>query len=256
MVRRVASQQTKNEIDSQFTFMILEICIDSYASALAAKNGGADRLELCSALAVGGTTPSSSLVEQCVNELGMPSMMMIRPHDGGFVYSEHDLCTMIGSIEVAKSIGVQGVVFGVLTSDRKIDTETCRRLLEHCNGLETTFHRAIDVAEDPLTSLAAVESLGFDRVLTSGQQRTAIEGADLIRKMVHQSNSIKILAGSGVNADNVADLISQAGVREVHASASNLSSESQTQGDVTFGDGRRVTCETIVAQLKNSLSDF
>lgn len=236
--------------------MILEICIDSYASALAAKNGGADRLELCNALAVGGTTPGSSLVEQCVNELGMPSMMMIRPHGGGFVYSEGDLRTMIGSIKVAKSIGVQGVVFGALTSDQEIDVETCRRLLEHCNGLETTFHRAIDVAVDPLDSLATIESLEFDRVLTSGQQPTAIEGADLIRQMVDQSSDIKIVAGSGVNADNVADLISQTGTHEVHASASNLSSEPQTQGKVTFGDGRRVTCKTKVAQLKKNLSEF
>ncbi len=234
--------------------MLLEICIDSLASARAARNGGADRLEVCSALAVGGTTPSTSLVEHCVNELGMPSMIMIRPHDGGFVYSEDDLRTMIGSIRVAKSLGIQGVVFGALTPDRKIDLESCKRLLEHSDGLEVTFHRAIDVAADPLDALAAIEQLGFSRVLTSGQNSTAIEGAGVIRQMVQQSTVIKVLAGSGVNASNVTELIKQTGVQEVHASASITTSEAQTQGAVSFGSHRSVTCEDKVRQIKANLT--
>ena len=233
--------------------ILLEICIDSYASALAAKIGGADRLEICSALAIGGTTPSSSLVEQCVNEIEMPSMMMIRPHDGGFVYSDDDLRVMIGSIGVAKSIGVQGIVFGALTEDRRIDVESCKRLLEQTEGLETTFHRAIDVAIEPLDALATIEQLGFDRVLTSGQSSTAIEGANLIQQMVQQSSTIKILAGSGVNAANVSELVQRTGVSEVHASASVGISETQTQGEVSFGENRRTTCEDKVRNIKRNL---
>ena len=234
--------------------MLLEICIDSYASALAAKNGGADRLEICSALAVGGTTPSTSLVERCVNELDIPCMMMIRPHDGGFVYDQDDLRTMVGSIRIAQSAGVRGVVFGALTMNGKIDLESCQRLLEAADGLETTFHRAIDVAAEPLEGLAQIEELGFDRVLTSGQKSTAIQGADLIYQMVKQSRSISILAGSGVNASNVMELIQQTGVQEVHASASSATAESpQTQGEVSFGIDRRVTCENKVRELKAKL---
>ena len=232
----------------------LEICIDSFASALAAKNGGADRLEVCSALALGGTTPGTSLLEQCVHELGMSSMVMIRPHDGGFVYSEDDLRTMIGSIKVAQSLGATGVVFGALTRDRKIDQAVCQRLLEAAGEMETTFHRAIDVATEALESLDLIEKLGFNRVLTSGQKPTAIEGSDLIQQMVQQSSSIRILAGSGINAANVRELVQYTGVREVHASASVDSSEAQSQGQVSFGDDRRITSETKVRQIKKILS--
>ena len=232
----------------------LEICIDSLASARAARNGGADRLEVCSALAIGGTTPSTSLVEQCVNEVGIPTMMMIRPHDGGFVYSDDDLCVMIGSIGVAKSIGVQGIVFGALTADRRIDIDACKRLLEQAEGLETTFHRAIDVASEPLAALAEIEQLGFDRVLTSGQAATAIEGADLICQMVQQSSTIKILAGSGVNASNVLDLIKQTDIREVHASASVATVDTSSKGGVSFGENHRVTSEEKVQQIKAKLA--
>lgn len=236
--------------------MLLEICIDSFASALAAKNGGADRLEICSALALGGTTPGTSLVEQCINELGMSSMIMIRPHDGGFVYSEDDLRTMIGSIKVAQSVGATGVVFGALTRDRKIDQEVCQRLLEAADELETTFHRAIDVVTEPLESLALLEQMGFDRVLTSGQKPTAMEGSKLIHQMVQQSASIRILAGSGINAANVTELIEFTGVREVHASASVVASEAQSQGTVSFGGDRRITSESQVRQIKKILNGF
>jgi copper homeostasis protein len=234
--------------------MLLEICIDSYASAQAAKAGGADRLEVCGALAIGGTTPSTSLLEQCVNELEMPSMMMIRPHDGGFEYADDDLRVMIGSISVAKSIGVQGIVFGALTADQRIDIEACKRLLDHTEGLETTFHRAIDVAVEPLNALATIEQLGFDRVLTSGQLPTAIEGAGMIGQMVQQSSTIKILAGSGVNDSNVSELIRRTGVKEVHASASVPTSETQTHGEVSFGENRRITCAEKVGKIKQNFN--
>ncbi|MEE2937700.1 MAG: copper homeostasis protein CutC, partial [Planctomycetota bacterium] len=120
----------------------LEVCIDSFTSAVAAQTGGADRLEVCGALASGGTTPSYGLVEQCVEELGLPVMMMIRPHDGGFVYQSSDIDTMLKDIRVAKSIGVHGVVFGVLTSKRELDQASCQRLMDATDSLETTFHRA------------------------------------------------------------------------------------------------------------------
>ena len=229
---------------------LLEICIDSAESALAAKNGGADRLEVCSSLAAGGTTPSHALTDYCVQTLGMPSMMMIRPHDGGFVYCDEDLKIMISSIETAKRIGVQGIVFGVLTSDRKIDIETCKRLIDAADGQETTFHRAIDIAVNPVESVQQLEELGFSRVLTSGQKATAFEGATTIRKMVDACTNMSILAGAGVNASNVADLIARTGVSEVHASASVSVDESRSETEVSFGSSRRCTCADAVRELK------
>jgi copper homeostasis protein len=109
--------------------VLLEICVDSIESAIAAKEGGADRLEVCSSLAGGGTTPSFGLVKQCVEDIRLPVMMMIRPHEGGFVYQENDLKTMLADIEIAQSIGVCGVVFGALTQERHVHLDHCKQFL-------------------------------------------------------------------------------------------------------------------------------
>jgi copper homeostasis protein len=234
--------------------ILLEVCVDSFASALAAKVGGADRLEVCSALAIGGTTPSFGLVEQCVAELQMPVMMMIRPHDGGFVYDNDHVNTMLRNIKIAKSIGVQGIVFGALTPEKTIDRETCQRLIEAAGSVETTFHRAFDIVPDPLRSLAELEAFGFDRVLTSGQQTTAIAGANLIRKLVAEASVLKVVAGAGVNAQNVCQLIEQTGVQEVHASASVPAMDAQTSRTVSFGPKRRLTCADKVQAIKDAIA--
>ena len=236
--------------------VLLEICIDSFASAAAAKAGGADRLEVCSALSVGGTTPSFGLVKQCVTELKIPVMMMVRPHDGGFVYDKGHLGTMLQDIAVAKSIGVQGVVFGALTAQRQLDRETCQRLIDAAGSLETTFHRAFDLVPDPLTTLADLESLGITRVLTSGQQATALAGARLIRKLTDQTGSLKVLAGAGVNAENAGQLVDQTSVKEIHASASVPATDEQTHREISFGSQRRLTCASKVRAIKDAVTRF
>ena len=235
--------------------VLLEICIDSIASATAAKAGGADRLEVCSALAIEGTTPSFGLVEQCVNDLQMPSMMMIRPHDGGFVYDKDHVVTMLKNIKVARSIGVQGIVFGALTHQRELDRETCQRLIDAAGPLETTFHRAFDVVPDPLAVLDQLESLGINRVLTSGQQATALAGAPLIRKLTDQATSIKVVAGVGVDSENALQLVAQTGVQEIHASACVPAKDEQALGDVSFGSQRRVTCSNRVRAIKDAITN-
>jgi len=233
--------------------VLLEICIDSIASATAAKAGGADRLEVCNALAIGGTTPSYGLLEQCVISLQMPSMMMIRPHDGSFVYDDDHLETMLADIKVAKSIGAQGVVFGCLTAKRRIDIGSCERLMDACDGLETTFHRAFDVLDDPLEAFGHIQQLGFTRLLTSGQQATALEGASLIRQLANESTTTTVLAGAGISSDTVADLVSQTGVHEIHASASVAVDTVQSGQNVSFGSGRRETDKDLVAAIKRCL---
>jgi copper homeostasis protein len=232
----------------------LEVCIDSFASAVAAKTGGADRLEVCGALASGGTTPSYGLVEQCVEKLGLPIMMMIRPHDGGFVYQSSDIDTMLKDIRVAKSIGAHGVVFGVLTSQRELDQANCKRLMDATDSLETTFHRAFDLVPNPLDVLNDLERLGFDRVLTSGQQTTALAGYQLIKKLTEQADSVEILAGAGITSKNALELVGKTGVREIHASASVLAEDQQARRNVSFGAGRKVTCSNQVRAIKNAVT--
>lgn len=234
--------------------ILLEVCIDSIASAIAAKDGGADRLEVCSALAIGGTTPSFGLVEQCVADLQMPVVMMIRPHDGGFIYENDDVETMLTDIEVAKSIGVQGIVFGALTNQRTLDENVCEQLIEAADDLEITFHRAFDVVIDPLDALDRLESLGVTRILTSGQQATASAGTQLIQSLTERSKKLKVLAGAGINAENACQLVQETGVQELHASASVLTPETQDQGNVSFGAQRRVTCRHKVRAIKDAVS--
>lgn len=241
--------------------MLLEVCVDSAASARNAKLGGADRLEVCSALALGGTTPSFGLVEYCVADLQMPVMMMIRPHDGGFEYSDDDMDVMLTEIEVAKSIGVQGIVFGALTSEPNssdrltIHMEQCRTLVDAAEQMETTFHRAFDIVADPLAEFENLKSLGVTRLLTSGQAATALEGAELIRKLVSLESSVSILAGAGVRPENAREVIEQAGVGEIHASASRPVEATNVQhGEVSFGEARRISDSQLVQEIKLCLN--
>lgn len=148
-------------------------------------------------------------------------------------------------------------MFGALTPSAEIDLEACRCLLAVAGDLETTFHRAIDAVQNPLASLAQLESLGFDRVLTSGQQPTAREGAKLIAAMVQQSATISIMPGSGIEADNALQLVQQTGVREIHASASILQAGANSRGTVSvgefsFGKVPRVTSAEKVSALKRT----
>jgi len=232
----------------------LEVCIDSIESAHAAKEGGADRLEVCSSLAAGGTTPSVGLVKQCVVDVGLPVMMMIRPHDGGFVYRGDDIGAMLADIEIAKSIGADGVVFGALTAEKHVDLEVCRHLLGAAKSMETTFHRAFDIAVDPIKSFDQIVELGFDRLLTSGQAATAEAGTALIRQLCDRAkHRIAVLAGAGLNSGNAQQIVDATGVRELHASAS-VAGQGQSRGDVAFGAGRRVTSVELVQAIRQSLS--
>lgn len=230
----------------------LEICIDSVASAEAAREGGADRLEVCSSLAAGGTTPSEGLVRACLEQVGLPVMMMIRPRDGDFVYSAADLAVMLRDIEVAQRLKVEGVVFGALTKQRRLDRTVCRQLLQAAAGLKITFHRAFDVAEDPLATLEELIDLGFDCLLTSGQQSTAEEGMELITQLNERAaERIAIMPGAGVNPANAAAILRNTGANQLHASASEpvaMSSHSQIQ----FGPPQRVTSAAKVRAIREA----
>ncbi len=197
---------------------LVEVCCSSPADVQAAVKGGADRIELCSALATGGVTPSAGLIYEAVKIAGsVPVMVLIRPRDGHFVYDEAEVRAMEADIAVARRLGAYGVVIGALTEAGTVDMAVCRRLVKAARGMNITFSRAIDITVDPMQSLQQVTALGVDRVLTSGGAPNALQGADVLRKMVDARGPL-IMAGGGVSAANVSEIVELTGVPEVHGS--------------------------------------
>ncbi len=189
--------------------MKLELCIDSVDEAKVARDFGFNRVELCSALEIGGLTPSYGLIKACAAIRNIETHIMIRPRGGSFDYSKNELEIMKADIEKCASLGASGVVFGILNGDNTIDRPSNELLITIAKslGLETTFHRAFDFIHDPITGLKSLIELGFNRLLTSGQKPKAIEGKDLIKELVKVSNrQIQIMAGSGVDASNAVEL--------------------------------------------------
>lgn len=201
----------------------LEICTDSVEGARAAREGGADRVELCANLLEGGTTPSSGALELAVESCGLPVACMIRPRGGDFLYSRTELETMERDILRARDVGASAVVLGCLDSLGFVDEGALARLIDRARPLQVTFHRAFDVARDPEETLERLVSLGVDRILTSGQTATAEEGVLLLRRLVERAaGRITILAGCGVRAHNAARVVRETGVTELHATATEV----------------------------------
>ncbi len=197
--------------------MILEVCIDSVESALAAQEGGAGRVELCANLDVGGTTPDEDMVRSVRGKISIPLHMMIRPRGGDFCYSDGEFETMHHETETAKTLGVDGVVFGILDSGGNIDVGRSGQLLELARPMSVTFHRAFDECSDLFRGMDDLRTLGIDRVLTSGGKGEILDNARLMRDLASRSNgTVKIMAGGGVNFENISDLLRLAGVDEVH----------------------------------------
>ena len=201
----------------------VEICTDSVEGAQAAREGGADRVELCANLLEGGTTPSSGTLELAVETAGIPIACMIRPRGGDFLYTPTELATMERDILRAGELGASAVVLGCLDSLGFVDEGALARLIDRARPMEVCFHRAFDVARDPEDTLERLISLGVNRVLTSGQAATAEEGALLLRRLVDRAaGRITILAGCGVRSHNAARLVQETGVTEIHATAGEV----------------------------------
>ena len=199
---------------------LLEIAAASIASALAAQEGGADRIELCANLREGGTTPSHGTLVEARKRLRIPIHVLVRTRGGDFLYNEAEAAAMIGDIEDCVRSGADGVVIGALDADGNVDVALCRRLVAAAGKLDVTFHRAFDVARDPTAALEDIIALSCARVLTSGAAASAPQGAEAIARHVHQANGrIAIMAGGGVSADNVRELVTRTGVTECHSSA-------------------------------------
>jgi len=200
--------------------LLLEVAANSVASALAAQEGGAGRIELCAALELGGLTPSHGQIVLARDHLRIPLYVLIRPRAGDFLYDDDECATMLRDIEACVALGCDGVVLGVLDADGDVDRRRCAELIGAASGLGVTFHRAIDVSRDPLQSLEDAIALGCERVLSSGAQPSAPQGSSLLHDMVQRSaGRIIVMPGAGVAADNVAALRAATGAREFHASA-------------------------------------
>ena len=198
--------------------VVIEACVESLDAALAAERGGADRLELCANLDVGGTTPSAELITQVKSSVAIPVFVMIRPRAGSFVYTSAERDAMRCEIESARRLGADGIVLGLLDELRRVDIDGAREVLEDAHGLPVTFHKAFDEIHDQLVALDVLVELGVQRVLTSGGATSALAGAEAITHLfARAAGRITIMAGGSVRAHNAREIIERTGVRELHA---------------------------------------
>lgn len=227
----------------------LEICVDAVESAIAAQAGGADRVELCANLNEDGTTPSAGMIALARQSLQIGLHVMIRPRGGDFVYSEVEFTIMQKDIAVAKELGVDGVVFGILKTDRTLDVARTRRLVELARPLAVTFHRAFDVVAEPQGALEELLSLRIDRLLTSGQAKTAPQGLPVISRLVQQAaGRIKIMPACGINSQNIRHLINKSGVSDIHVGSAVTTVNSEFLAEL-FPTTRRIVDPAKVQEL-------
>jgi copper homeostasis protein len=241
--------------------VILEVCVDTPAGLAAAIEGGADRIELCSALALQGLTPAPGLMAIAA-QAPIPIYPMIRPRNGDFVYDEADLDAILRDIDATREAGLAGVVIGANLASGELDVDALAMLVAHAEGLGATLHRAFDLTPDPFAALETAIDLGFERILTSGCALNAVAGAETIAALVEKADGrIAVLAGGGVNPSNVAQLVARTGVREVHGSCSAPMTYGLGQGheDRAYKlgfvqDGLRDTDEATVAAVVKVLA--
>lgn len=214
---------------------LFEVCIASLEDALSCVAGGAGRVELNSALEVGGLTPSAGLVREVVDALqpkGIPVVTMVRPRPGGFCYGDADLRVMRRDIEALLEAGVDGVALGVLAADGGVDAARCAELIAPVldAGKEAVFHRAFDLTPDPFAAIDSLIDLGFKRVLTSGQAASAPAGTAMLAKLVnHAAGRIEVLPGGGVRPSNAAKLLADTGCTQLHGSLRTTHYDTSTQ---------------------------
>jgi copper homeostasis protein len=228
----------------------LEICVDSPAGLAAAAAGGADRIELCSALELGGLTPSRGLMRAAA-AARCPAYAMIRPRAGDFCYGRADLASMLDDIDAAREAGLQGVVLGASRTDGRLDSALLDILLERASGMGATLHRAFDLVPDPPAALETAIGLGFQRILTSGAAATALSGARALAQLVALAGRrIAIMAGGGVNADTLPAMLAASHVREVHASCRGWAMHDERAVRIEMALGaRQETQREAVARL-------
>ena len=230
--------------------VLVEACVDSVESALAAEAGGAGRIELCDNLVEGGTTPSAATIAVACERLRIPVFVIVRPRGGDFLYSDLELEIMRRDIAHAKSLGASGVVIGVLRADGTIDGARVRELIEEARPLQVTHHRAFDVTPDPVAALEAIIEAGADRVLTSGQAPDALAGAAVIAAAVRQAaGRIGILPGAGIDGGNARRIIEATGATEIHVRGTSVRPSPMLYRNPRVDFGGRLTAADALLEV-------
>ena len=241
----------------------IEVCSTSLDDAREAEAGGAIRIELCSAITCGGVTPSHGLIKSVVNEnLNLDINVLIRAREGGFCYTAAEVDAMCQDIEFCREAGVHGVVIGALTADGDIDMEACKKMVAAAGDMSITFHRAFDICREPLVALEQIISLGCHRLLTSGQQSSAEQGAEFIAELVKRAvGRIIIMPGAGINPKNIVAIEQKTAATEFHSTAAIDSADSAYIGQaVSFaaypqreGVIRHTAREVVLELVNNAL---
>lgn len=198
----------------------MEVCVDSVESAVNAERGGASRVELCSSLVEGGTTPSLGTLRVVKRSVKIPVFVMLRPRGGDFLYTGAEFQVMLEDLQLLKENGADGIVFGVLTREGGVDRERCEQIVELARPLPVTFHRAFDMTRSPEECLGVLVELGVERVLTSGGESSALEGVPILRRLVEVGGAqIIVVPGGGITERNLRRILEGTGAREFHCSA-------------------------------------
>lgn len=214
--------------------MKLEVCVDTVAGLERAAACGADRIELCQGLDLGGLTPSLAMMRYAAS-LHVPTYALIRPRPGDFVYSAREIDVMIDDIRAAQQVGLAGVVLGVLNEDHSLNREALQALLDHCAGLGRTLHRGFDLTPDLFAAAETAIGLGFDRILTSGGAPTAMQGSRTIVELARRTAGlISIMPGAGIRPDNVAWVLRTDHIEEIHASCRQAPMDAMPQRGFDF----------------------
>jgi copper homeostasis protein len=230
----------------------LEICVDSIESAITAEIAGADRVELCSSLSEGGTTPGYGLITSVRNNLTIGLHVLIRPRGSDFLYSDLEYDIMRRDIEMCGESGVNGVVLGILNAKGRIDVDRTAKLIQLAHPMTVTFHRAFDMCHDPVKSLDDIIASGASRLLTSGQRNSAIDGAELIGRLVEKSGSrLIVMAGGGITDSNIEQIVRQTKAREYHLTGRKI-----IQSEMTFRkEGVSMSGDPAVSEFTRKVAD-
>ncbi len=231
--------------------MLVEVIACTFADAIVARDSGADRVELCLAIEVGGLTPYIETIEQIGTLAPFPVVVMVRPQPGGFVNQSEQILQQIDQI---LSLGLTNIeiITGALTGEDILDIATLKSIRERTLGTKLACHRCFDRTSDPCQALEQLIDLGFDRVLTSGHAKTAPEGTATITKLVQQANGrIEIIAGSGIRPHNVQQLIKQTGVTQVHASC--FAETTEVPGEIYYGPTLTVSAEKVRTLVRSTI---
>lgn len=233
---------------------VLEICVDNFESAVAALNGGANRLELCTSLDSGGLTPSPGLLKQIqvINKDRIPIYCMLRCRPGGFIYNEAEIEIMVTDTKELKKFGADGFVFGALLENGDVDLKKCREIVKTAYPLPVTFHRAFDLCRNQGIQMESIIDLGFQRILTSGAKKTAVEGCDVIKKLMERAGRrIVIMPGSGIDRKNIKQIMEETDAREFHGSFKVVEEKERDAEDfLELGDISVANSEHIAQVMK------